>query len=87
MPLFIKDLETETLARELARKTGETIPRAIRQSLFERLQRISDQRGNPAARENIMALLRRVDALPVLDQRSADEIIGYDENGVPARGH
>ncbi len=87
MPLFIKDLETETLARELARKTGETIPRAIRQSLFDRLQRISDQRGNPAAWENIMALLRRVDALPVLDQRSADEIIGYAENGVPARGH
>ncbi len=87
MPLFIKDLETETLARELARKTGETLTRAIRQLLFDRLQRISDQRGNPAAWENIMALLRRVDALPVLDQRSADKIIGYAANGVPARGH
>lgn len=28
-------------------------------------------------------ILRRVDSLPVLDSRSADEIIGYDEHGLP----
>jgi antitoxin VapB len=30
-------------------------------------------------------LLRRVDALPTLDTRSADEILGYDENGIPTK--
>jgi|CZKR01.1.fsa_nt_gi hypothetical protein len=29
-------------------------------------------------------ILRRVDSLPVLDSRPADEIIGYDEDGMPA---
>lgn len=35
------------------------------------------------ARELARAVLRRVDALPVLDGRPADEILGYDEHGLP----
>lgn len=30
-------------------------------------------------------ILRRVDSLPILDPRSADEIIGYDKDGLPAQ--
>lgn len=33
--------------------------------------------------EEILALGRRFAALPVLDGRSDEEIIGYDENGLP----
>lgn len=33
--------------------------------------------------EEIMAIAHRCSALPVLDGRSADEIVGYDENGIP----
>jgi antitoxin VapB len=42
--------------------------------------------GEQAAKldEALEAIVRRVDALPVLDDRSADEIIGYDENGLPS---
>jgi antitoxin VapB len=32
----------------------------------------------------IMEISRRCAALPELDPRSADEIVGYDENGWPA---
>ncbi|MGA7859288.1 MAG: hypothetical protein WCA11_15235 [Terracidiphilus sp.] len=28
-------------------------------------------------------ILRRVDSLPVLDSRTEDEILGYDEHGLP----
>jgi hypothetical protein len=28
-------------------------------------------------------LLRRVDALPTIDSRTANEILGYDERGLP----
>jgi len=28
-------------------------------------------------------ILRRVDSLPVLNSRTADEILGYDEHGLP----
>jgi antitoxin VapB len=33
--------------------------------------------------EEIMAIAHRCAALPVLDDRSPNEIIGYDENGIP----
>ena len=32
----------------------------------------------------IMEISRRCAALPELDPRSADDIVGYDENGLPA---
>ncbi|MFH1555732.1 MAG: type II toxin-antitoxin system VapB family antitoxin, partial [Pseudomonadota bacterium] len=34
--------------------------------------------------EDLAAIQRRWNALPVLDPRSSDEIIGYDENGLPS---
>lgn len=34
-------------------------------------------------RKMLEEILQRVDALPVLDSRAADEILGYDERGVP----
>jgi antitoxin VapB len=33
--------------------------------------------------DELDAIARRCAALPVVDARSADEIIGYDEHGVP----
>lgn len=33
--------------------------------------------------EEIMAIGYRFSSLPVLDARSDEEIIGYDENGIP----
>jgi hypothetical protein len=34
-------------------------------------------------KDDIEEILRRVDSLPVLDSRTTDEIIGYDEHGLP----
>ena len=34
-------------------------------------------------KSEIAEILRRVDSLPVIDPRSADEILAYDEHGVP----
>lgn len=34
-------------------------------------------------RIDIDDILRRVDLLPILDDRTPDEIIGYDESGIP----
>jgi antitoxin (DNA-binding transcriptional repressor) of toxin-antitoxin stability system len=41
--------------------------------------------GNPNRKlmRDIGKILRRVDGLPVIDERSPDEIIGYDEDGLP----
>ncbi|HZW79684.1 MAG TPA: hypothetical protein VFF50_04355 [Candidatus Deferrimicrobiaceae bacterium] len=34
-------------------------------------------------RSELDAILRRVDRMPDLDPRTPDEIVGYDENGIP----
>jgi antitoxin VapB len=84
MALSLKDPETDRLAREVARLTGESLTEAVRTALAERLEREKLRRGQSkrslAERLNEIAL--RCAARPELDSRSADEIIGYDENGM-----
>jgi antitoxin VapB len=83
--LSLKDPETDSLARQVAALTGETLTETVRRSLAERLRAERIRRGQPGIdRAAIDALLARFDALPVLDNRGAEEIIGYDENGLPA---
>jgi len=83
MALSIKDPETETLARELARRTGESITEATRRALEDRLRRVVGARKAPLLLEELAAIRKRVAALPVMDRRSPDEILGYDEDGLP----
>ena len=83
MPLSIKNDVTERLAREVAEETGESLTSAIQTALQERLQRLKASRQSHGTAAQIEDLLRRVDALPTLDTRSAEEILGYDEHGMP----
>lgn len=85
MPLSIKMPEADRLARRLAATTGETITVAVLVALRERLEREERKRLNKAALlEEIRAISHHCASLPVLDMRSEDEILGYDENGIPA---
>jgi antitoxin VapB len=83
MPLSIKNIETERLAREVARETGESLTAAIQQALRERLQRVRGPARAQRLTEKLEDILARVDSLPSLDDRTADEILGYDVHGVP----
>jgi antitoxin VapB len=83
MAINIKDSETDSLAREVAKRAGETITDAIRKALQERLQRLAGRSAAPTKRDKLYEILNRVDALPRLDSRTDDEILGYDENGIP----
>jgi antitoxin VapB len=83
MAISIKSIETERLAREIAAKTGESLTSAIQKALEERLERLKQQRRSQILLTQLEEILRRVDQLPVLDSRSADEILGYDEHGLP----
>ncbi|MDB5481734.1 MAG: Rv0623 family protein transcription factor [Caulobacteraceae bacterium] len=86
MALSLKDPETDSLARQVARLTGETLTEAVRGALRERLRNEQIKRGQQPAVDwaAIDALLARFDALPVVDTRSDDEILGYDEDGLPS---
>ena len=83
MALSIKDPETERLARSLADRTGESLTLATRRALEERLRRVSNATRKDALLEDLAASRRRWSSLPVLDDRKADDILGYDENGLP----
>lgn len=83
MALSLKDKETDRLAREVAALTGETLTQAIRKALAERLERERLRCGDPTRlADRLMGIGRHCAALPDVDTRSPDEIIGYDENGL-----
>jgi antitoxin VapB len=85
MALSLKDPETDRLAREVARLTGESLTEAVRKSLSERLERERLRRGRPARglAERLLEIARHCSSLPDIDARSPDEILGYDEHGLP----
>jgi antitoxin VapB len=82
MALNIKDLETDQLARRLSALTGENITTAIKTALRERIEREERRRGK-ASVEELLAIAKRIASRIDRDGRIADEIIGYDERGLP----
>jgi antitoxin VapB len=83
MALSIRNHKAERLARELAAESGETITQAITQALEERLERLRGRSTPIDPVEEILKISKRCSALPDQDERSADEILGYDSTGVP----
>lgn len=84
MALSIEDPEADRLARELAARTGETLSEAVVVALRERLVRQTGRAAVTALRDELAAIRRRCAALPVIDDRSAEEIVGYDDSGLPS---
>ena len=86
MPLSIKAPEADRLARKLAATTGESITVAVTAALRERLTREERRRRNAQGHlaADLMEIARHCASLPIYDSRSSDEILGYDENGLPS---
>ena len=80
MALSIKSERADQLARDLADLTGESITDAVVASLEARLE-VERRRRRALGLGDIVERFRH---LPVLDQRDADQIMGYDDNGLPA---
>jgi antitoxin VapB len=77
--LYVKNPAAHRLAEQLAKQMGVTITQAVIHALENQVR----QAKKPWNQEKIDAILAEFDALPVLDPRSPDEIIGYDEFGIP----
>ena len=85
MPLSIKAPEADRLARQLAAVTGETITNAVIVAMRERLERQQrKQEETQTLIADLMAIANHCASLPVLDDRSEDEIMGWDEDGLPS---
>ena len=80
MVLSIENADAERLARDLAALTGESISDAVVASLQARLE--LERRRRRA--QGIGDIVERFERLPVLDERPPDDIIGYDDGGLPS---
>lgn len=81
--LNIRNAETERLAAALARRTGETKAEAVKQALMERLKRLQREDVGLSLADELAAIARHCASLPKLDDRPMDEILGYDDHGLP----
>ena len=85
MSVLIKDPETDGLIREVAARTGETMTQAVRTAMRVRLASLPEpKRAGRLDMAKIDAFLAEIAACRIDDPRTDDEIIGYDENGVPS---
>lgn len=84
MAINIKDPVTDRRARELAARTGETLTTAVSMAISERLERLRGQRTTPDLAAELDAIAERSGRLPLIDRRTADEILGYGADGAPS---
>ncbi|MBV8836946.1 MAG: type II toxin-antitoxin system VapB family antitoxin [Alphaproteobacteria bacterium] len=82
MTVLIKDEATDRMIRQLAERTGETITDAVKGAVSEKLARTPLSEKEVAERlRRIEAIIARADAMPTVDHRPADEIVGYNAEG------
>ena len=84
MALNIRNAETEKLVTAIVHLTGETKTEAVTKALKERLENLKRRRSRRRLADDLDEIARHCASLPVLDDRSDDEIIGYDGKGMPA---
>jgi antitoxin VapB len=83
MALNIRNPEVEQLAEAMVELTGETKTEAVKQALCDRLERLRRDRAGRRLADELDEIALHCARLPVLDDRPADEILGYDEHGLP----
>jgi antitoxin VapB len=81
-------IEVEQLACLVAMKTGKTPETILREAVEARaaeagVSTLKSKRNCEEIKASIDAIIARVAALPVLDNRTDDEILGYNSNGLP----
>ena len=84
MALNIRNRQAENLAEALVRLTGETKTQAVTRALQDRLERIRRHRSGRSLADELDDLALHCASLPVLDGGNPEEILGYDESGLPA---
>ena len=71
------------MAREVALLTGENLTEAVTHALEERLDTLRRQSDRPISISGVRRIQELVASLPERDPRSDEDILGYDEFGLP----
>ena len=83
MALNIRNPETERLAAELARRTGESKTEAVTKALRDRLMRVRREVTKRSLADELEEIAKHCASLRIPDRRRADRILGYDRTGLP----
>jgi len=83
MALNIRNSETERLASRLARLTGENKTEAVTKALRDRLAKVTRDRQGRRLADELDDIATHCARRRVRDRRPADEILGYDDSGLP----
>lgn len=92
MGLTITNEAVLAMIRELAERRGVSPAEAVRQAIEREVAQSAPPAPRPrtpeeqaALYERLMEIARQAQALPVLNDLTEDEILGYDEHGIPSR--
>jgi antitoxin VapB len=83
MALNIRNPETEQLAASLAEATGESKTEAVTKALKDRLARVKQRKARRRLADDLDEIGKHCASLPLVDSRSAEEILCYDQDGLP----
>jgi antitoxin VapB len=83
MTLNIENPRAEQLAHQLASEFGEDLTQAVIIALEERLERLRTQKPCPDIFQEIMNISKRCSSLPNQDSRSSEDILKYNQIGIP----
>lgn len=84
MTLNIKNNDALALVEDLSRATGQNKTQVIIEALREKLAKVRAQKNvsNPDKfMKSILSIVAQCQKMKVKDDRTADEILGYDKNG------
>ena len=84
MSVNIKNREVETLLAEIKAVTGKGTSQIVLDLLRREAARLRRQHGVDERRRRIEAIGRRYSARLPAQPAPPDEIVGYDETGLPA---
>jgi antitoxin VapB len=83
------DPETERLAKEVAKAKGKPVASIVRDAIEASAREAGLLIARPGRlsvaekRQRLLEISERSAARPVLDPRTPDEILGYDDRGLP----
>lgn len=84
MALNIRNQEAEKLAETVAAMTGESKTQVVTEALKAHLETLKRRKSRRNLAARLDEIATHCAALPVLDTRSPDDILGYDEHGLPS---
>jgi antitoxin VapB len=82
MAIHIRNPAVDSLLSDLVGLTGESKTDAVLNAVKDRLMAVRRQRQPVSVTQQLSEIGARCAQLPTLDDRTDDEILGYDEHGL-----